>query len=268
MSENVRDNIGENLKRLRKEMDMSQDDIASRLNTARPVISNWERSVAEPSASQLVKLAQVLGVSVDALVSSNGDGKKVVVLDTSMLIKRPAIVKELLEKFDELIIPSAVIDELNNQKDQAARLWLKRRALLVMHIIDELRDKNKKIMIPDSKGTGDKNDEKIARIAIERASQTFSDKVYVFANDIWFSYLVKEKQSNLFLLTYDDYIKDFFENKNFFDMEKTQNFMSTLKNKEFKKIKAWKYDSEIDINYVDPETGYTPLIQGRTAQGC
>jgi transcriptional regulator with XRE-family HTH domain len=95
MVQNVMDNVRNNMKKLRKELNMSQETIASKLNIVRPVISNWERGKGEPSTSQLVNLAQVLGVSVDTLVKNEDEGKQVVVVDTSILIKRPAIIKEM-----------------------------------------------------------------------------------------------------------------------------------------------------------------------------
>ena len=256
-------NVSYNIKRLRKEQNMSQEDLASKLNIARPVISNWERGIGEPSTSQLARLAQILKVSLDVLVNNETDGKCVAVIDTSMLIKRPAIIKEIVEKFDEIIVPQVVIDELNNQKDNA-KPWLKRQATLIMNYINEIKNKNEnnKLNIESilSKNINDKHDVQIANIAIERAGKDFGDKVYVFATDIWFSFLVSEKRGNLFLLGYDTYKKQFLENEEFYDIEKTHRFMSLLKEKKWEQIMSLEYDPEIDINYVDPETGYTPLI--------
>jgi transcriptional regulator with XRE-family HTH domain len=259
MNYNVTNNVSENIRKLRKEQGLSQDDLAQRLNTARPVISNWERNIGEPSASQLVKLAQIFSVSVDAIVSNGGKGKTAVVLDTSFLIKRPAILEELPEKFDEVIIPRVVIDELNHQKD-IGKPFIKRKAALIMNMIKEVRDKVENIIILESKDSGGKNDEKIAKIAAERA-RIFSDKVYIFADDVWFNYLVKKEQSNLFLLGYNDYVSQFVGDNDFFDSEITQEFVALLKSRETAKIKELEYNSAIDINYIDPETGYTPLIQ-------
>jgi transcriptional regulator with XRE-family HTH domain len=257
-------NVSYNIKRLRKEQNMSQEDLASKLNIARPVISNWERGIGEPSTSQLARLAQILKVSLDVLVNNETDGKCVAVIDTSMLIKRPAIIKEIVEKFDEIIVPQVVIDELNNQKDNA-KPWLKRQATLIMNYINEIKNKkeNNKLNIESilSKNINDKHDVQIANIAIERAGKDFGDKVYVFATDIWFSFLVSEKRGNLFLLDYDTYKKQFLENEEFYDIEKTHRFMSLVKEKKWEQIMSLEYDPEIDINYVDPETGYTPLIQ-------
>jgi ankyrin repeat protein/DNA-binding XRE family transcriptional regulator len=241
---------------------MSQEDIASKLNVARPVISNWERGVGEPSTTQLAKLAQVLNVSLDILVNNETDGKRVVVVDTSVLIKRPDIVKEVIEKFDEVIIPQVVIDELDHQKDNSKQ-WLKRQAALIMNYINDIKSKNEKIIIlpSASKDMNEKHDIQIANIAIERAGRNFSDKIYVFANDILFPFLINEKQSNLELLTFKNYKTKFFDNDNSYDMEETQKFMSLLKGGKWEQIQSMEYNPEIDINYVDPETGYTPLIQ-------
>ncbi|MDR0442791.1 MAG: ankyrin repeat domain-containing protein [Treponema sp.] len=255
-------NVSSNIRRLRKELNMSQDDIASKLNIARPVISNWERSIGEPSTSQLARLAQILNVSIDILVNNEASGKRVAVIDTSMLIKRPDIIREIMKKFDEIIVPQIVIDELNNQKDNA-KPWLKRQAALIMHYIGEIKRENKKLIIQStlSKNINDKHDVQIANIAIERAGRNFSDKIYVFAVDIWYSFLVNEKRSNLVLLGYDTYKTHFHDNENEYDTEKTQKFMSLLKEKKWEQMQAMEYDPEININYVDPEIGYTPLIQ-------
>ena len=260
MSSNVTNIVRGNIKRLREKAGLSQEDIAERLHISRPVISNWERGTSEPSCSEVFKLAQIFGVSLDALFSSSEESRTVVVVDTSILIKRPAIIKELLEKFDEVIIPKIVIDELNHQKDNPEKAWLKQRAWYVMCIIDELKDKNKQISIPESKEAVGKNDEKIAVIARERAAKSVADNVYMLANDVYFPFLIKGKESNLRLLNMDEYTKQFLDERNY-DIARTQEFFISLKNREFAKIKKWGYDPDVDINFIDPETGYTPIIQ-------
>jgi transcriptional regulator with XRE-family HTH domain len=262
MNTNVMKNVSLNIKRLRNELNMSQEDVASKLNIARPVISNWERGIGEPSTSQLARLAQVLNVSIDILVNNETDGKYVVVIDTSMLIKRPTIIKEIMEKFDEIIVPQVVINELNNQKDNA-KSWLKRQSALLMHYIDDIKGKDKKLIIQPSlsKNTNEKHDTQIANIAIERAVKNFGDKIFMFANDIDFSFLIDKRPNNLFLLTYDDYKTQFLDDEIYYDQEKTQKFMSFVREKKWEQMCSMDYDPEIDINYVDPEIGYTPLIQ-------
>jgi transcriptional regulator with XRE-family HTH domain len=260
MEDDVMNNVRENIRHLREKLRMSQDDLSKKLFVARPVISNWERGTSEPSSSQLFRLARIFGVSVDDLFSNGDKTKTVVVFDTSVLLKRPAIIKEALENFDEVIIPQAVIGELDNQKDDKTRPWLKQRAWYVMSIINELRNKNDKLSIVESEGQGGKNDERIARAAINKAARDSASRVYMFAHDVYFPSLVKEKRSNLYLLTFEEYTKQFSEEKDY-NLGKTQDFFSSLKNKEFGKLSKQPYDPEVDINFIDPETGYSPIIQ-------
>jgi transcriptional regulator with XRE-family HTH domain len=249
-----------NMKRLREEQKMSQEEVAKVLHIARPVISNWERGSSIPSLEQLVALAHVFRVSVEFLLRNSKTGNRILIVDTSILIKRPRIIHELLEVFDKVVLPQAVITELNYQKDNAKKVWLKKRAWLVLAIIDEVKEKNEKLTIIDSPNDGIINDEKIAKVALQIASEHYDCPVYMFANDIYFPYLVEKKLSNLQLLTYDEYLKQF-SDFSAYDIEATQNFMALMKNREFNKIIRIKYNPGININFVDPETGYTPLIQ-------
>jgi transcriptional regulator with XRE-family HTH domain len=262
MNQNVMENVSLNIKRLREKQGLSQEDIAKQLNIARPVISNWERGTSEPSTSQLARLAQVLNVSLDVLVHNEAKGKTVTVIDTSMLLKRPKIIEELIEKFDEIIVPQIVINELNNLKDNG-KPFLKRNAALIMNYINNIKDKNKNLFVKSFSGKSEilKNDEQIAKIALERAEKNFADKVYVFSNDIWFHFLVKEKRTNLFLLTFENYKNQFLVNNDSYDEKKSYDFMQLIKEKKWENIFNMEYDSEIDINYMDSATGFTPLIQ-------
>jgi len=63
-----------NLKLLRKQRLISQSDLASKVGVNQPLLSGWERGTGRPSGRNLQKLAQVLGVSMEALI---GDKKLV-----------------------------------------------------------------------------------------------------------------------------------------------------------------------------------------------
>ncbi len=60
--------FGANLKRLRKRRGLKQQDLAERLGVERPTVANWERGAKYPGLPLLVRLSEVLGVSVDALL--------------------------------------------------------------------------------------------------------------------------------------------------------------------------------------------------------
>lgn len=69
ISETGGDNVFcENLKTLRKEKGLSQEELASQLHVVRQTVSKWEKCLSVPDASLLVKLAEILEVSVSTLL--------------------------------------------------------------------------------------------------------------------------------------------------------------------------------------------------------
>lgn len=61
--------IGKLILELRKEKDMTQKQIADLLNISDKTISKWERGLGCPDISLLPELSQVLGVSIDGILS-------------------------------------------------------------------------------------------------------------------------------------------------------------------------------------------------------
>lgn len=59
--------FGENLKRLRLERNMSQDDLALLLGTSKQVISRYETGQRSPKVSVVAAYAEKLGVSISML---------------------------------------------------------------------------------------------------------------------------------------------------------------------------------------------------------
>ena len=62
--------FGENLKALRKNKGITQEELAARLNIVRQTISKWEKGQSVPDAEMLVKLAEVFEVPVSHLLGS------------------------------------------------------------------------------------------------------------------------------------------------------------------------------------------------------
>lgn len=63
--------FSERLKDLRKDTGLTQVDVASRLGISQPAYASWERGVKKPTQENLVKIAQILNVSVDYLVGNS-----------------------------------------------------------------------------------------------------------------------------------------------------------------------------------------------------
>jgi transcriptional regulator with XRE-family HTH domain len=60
-------NIGENIKRLRKKQDITQERLAEYLNLSHQAVSKWESGEVSPDISLLPKLSNIFGVTIDTL---------------------------------------------------------------------------------------------------------------------------------------------------------------------------------------------------------
>ena len=78
-------NFGENLKKIREESNLSQQDLARKLDVAQSTIAMWESSSRTPKLSELNRLAQVLKITVNRLIGQPRD-KKVEVLKNEIYI--------------------------------------------------------------------------------------------------------------------------------------------------------------------------------------
>ena len=63
--------FSENLKTLRKQKGFSQEELAGRLHVVRQTISKWEKNLSVPDADTLIRLAEILEVSVSELLGTN-----------------------------------------------------------------------------------------------------------------------------------------------------------------------------------------------------
>ena len=57
------------LKELRKESGLTQMELARKLNVKQNTISNWENGKSKPDIIMTTKLAEVLGVTTDEVIS-------------------------------------------------------------------------------------------------------------------------------------------------------------------------------------------------------
>jgi transcriptional regulator with XRE-family HTH domain len=73
-------NIGERLRALREERNISMRSLATRSGLSANALSMIERGKASPSVSTLYKLAEALGISITTFFSSDAERKQVVFL--------------------------------------------------------------------------------------------------------------------------------------------------------------------------------------------
>ncbi len=62
--------IGETIASLRKKKGMTQNDLAEKMNVTDKAVSKWERDLSCPDINTISKLADVLDVSVEALLKA------------------------------------------------------------------------------------------------------------------------------------------------------------------------------------------------------
>ena len=72
--------IGKRIAALRREKNLIQDDLAQMLEVSPQAVSKWENDQTCPDISLLPKLAKILGVSVDELLSGKQELQPVVTL--------------------------------------------------------------------------------------------------------------------------------------------------------------------------------------------
>ena len=65
--------IANRLVQQRKENGLSQEALAAKLGISRQAISKWERAEASPDTDNLIALAELYGMSLDALLNTAND---------------------------------------------------------------------------------------------------------------------------------------------------------------------------------------------------
>ena len=62
--------LGEMISSLRKEKNMTQSDLAEKMNVTDKAVSKWERNLSCPDISSIPKLSEILDVSVEKLLNT------------------------------------------------------------------------------------------------------------------------------------------------------------------------------------------------------
>ncbi|MGN0115333.1 MAG: helix-turn-helix domain-containing protein [Acutalibacteraceae bacterium] len=65
------DDFSQNLKKLRKQADFTQEELADELNVSFQAVSKWERGESQPDFDTLLKLSRLFCVSTDELLSAS-----------------------------------------------------------------------------------------------------------------------------------------------------------------------------------------------------
>ena len=63
--------LKENIKTLRKQKGLSQEELSIKLNVVRQTVSKWEQGLSVPDSEMLITLSEVLDTSVSTLLGEN-----------------------------------------------------------------------------------------------------------------------------------------------------------------------------------------------------
>ena len=94
--------LGDNIQKLRKDLKLSQEQLAEKIDVTRQTISNWELGETSPNPEQLKLLSKALNVSIDELL--NNDVKSVIIDKVSNTEKLAGIIIKILKVIGILFV--------------------------------------------------------------------------------------------------------------------------------------------------------------------
>ncbi len=86
--------IGQNIRKLRRERGLTQEELAARLNITSQAVSKWEMETCSPDISQIIPLATLFGVSADVLFGISPDAMENEIEETKKYCAFPEITNE------------------------------------------------------------------------------------------------------------------------------------------------------------------------------
>ena len=77
--EGNRNELGNQMKKYRGELSLSQDALAEKIYVSRQTISNWETGKSYPDVNSLIRMSEVFGISVDSLLKGDVEEMKKII---------------------------------------------------------------------------------------------------------------------------------------------------------------------------------------------
>ena len=204
--------VGMNIRRLRKERGMTQDDLAVKTGIQRATISKYESNKLTPPPYNLVEIEKALKVPTGTLAQKVA----IAVPDTSALLRNKRLLNLLLEDYSQVIIADVVIMELSrfkntriNRHSSGQEKRQKKIASQTMSMIDEYRLRYKGRLIKKdtrqydvSKNLGvSEDDQRIVELAKDVRKQS-SRVVDIIHNDKDIPLLADDTINTLYLESY------------------------------------------------------------------
>ena len=84
--------LSENIKNRREELKLSQECVAEQLGVSRQAVSKWETGQSEPTASNLIQLAEVFEISLSELVDPKKNDEEQSTFEKEWHGKKPKLI--------------------------------------------------------------------------------------------------------------------------------------------------------------------------------
>ena len=105
-------NLSDNLKKIRKEQNLSQEDLAESLGVSRQSVSKWESGQAYPEMDKVLQICKMFDVSIDDLLNQDRI--------LSYQVKGESLDDDVLNNLD-VLVNLGLVSKLN--KKYYAKLW-------------------------------------------------------------------------------------------------------------------------------------------------
>lgn len=105
--------LGDQIKKYRKEKKMSQEELAIPLNVVRQTVSKWENNLSVPDAELLIRLAEVLGISVAELLGTDEQPHSESLSAETLAIELARLNEELAKQVQERSLSSRAEQKRN-----------------------------------------------------------------------------------------------------------------------------------------------------------
>jgi transcriptional regulator with XRE-family HTH domain len=129
--------VGRKISQLRKKANLTQMELADKLDISFQAVSNWERGRTMPDISKLSELSDIFDVSIDELLQNDRAYKmsKSIIDDN---LKNEKISVEELEEFAPILKPDQVEEIVENvYKDMSVSNVVKLAPFLSQEFIDD-----------------------------------------------------------------------------------------------------------------------------------
>lgn len=171
---------------LREKNHKTQSNMAELLHCDKSTLSRVEKVGDATSFKTVKNYAEMYCDSLGLTLEQKElflRGEKVVVIDTSALLKNVQLIDELSKEYSWVVVPQIVIDELDNIKDRKAN-HLAAKAWQILKSIGD--NPNVITRVFDGEDNNGNNDSKIVAVA-RKAAEEFHSQVDIITNDAGFA---------------------------------------------------------------------------------